>query len=55
MDLQFFITSRKGKIFLQDRKGDLHVPTAFATEWAAADTAIRFAQDEGVPYSIWYL
>jgi hypothetical protein len=36
MRIEFFITRRRGEFFLEDRDGDLHVPTGFATERAAS-------------------
>ena len=52
--IEFHITRRCDVFALTDEHGHDHLDACFETEAEAADMAIRFAQDQGALYAIYY-
>lgn len=54
MTIEFFITRAQGGYQLVDSNGAKHIDVIFATKEAAADMAVRLAQDQRTLYAIHY-
>lgn len=54
MTIEFFITPAQGGYQLVNGKGAKYIDVIFATKEAAADMAVRFAQDQRALYAIHY-
>jgi hypothetical protein len=52
--LEFFIERRGDHYVLANANGGLHVSTCFPDKASAAETAIRFAQDQDALYALYH-
>lgn len=52
--IEFFLKSRRRGYILVDGSDRPYLPTVFPTKEAAADMAVRYAQDRAALYTIFY-